>query len=311
MVFSGTFQAAYGSLMVLSGLEYGFFVEKYVGKGIATGTFVSRNQFAGYLNMCLAAGTGLLLSQLARDSAANWKDRLRRWLALLLSPKIRLRIYLAVMVVALVLTRARMGNIAFFTALGLAGAVALYAGRRFSWRMVVFLVSLFLVDMLILSRWFGLDKLVERLAETDQGIEGRVWSNQYTLDYLREFPLTGSGGGSFYGVFPNFQAPSLKGFYLHAHNDYLEFAVELGIPALLALTIFVVLALYSAWRVQRDRRTSLYRGAGFAVMMTIFWAAIHSTTDFNLQSPANALTFVCILALAFICRALPHGKNYG
>ena len=43
LVFSGTFQAAYGALMVLSGLELGFFVEKYVGQGVATGTFVNRN----------------------------------------------------------------------------------------------------------------------------------------------------------------------------------------------------------------------------------------------------------------------------
>ena len=141
LVFSGTFQAAYGAFMVLSGLELGFFVEKYVGQGVATGTFVNRNHLAGYLVMCLAAGIGLLLSQLATESSPNWKERIRRWLRLLLSSKIRLRIYLAVMVIALVLTRARMGNIAFFTALGLAGAIALYTGRRFSTRVVAFLAS--------------------------------------------------------------------------------------------------------------------------------------------------------------------------
>ena len=68
LVFSGTFQAAYGAFMVLSGLELGFFVEKYVGQGVATGTFVNRNHFAGYLVMCLSAGIGLLLSQLSRDA---------------------------------------------------------------------------------------------------------------------------------------------------------------------------------------------------------------------------------------------------
>ena len=46
------------------------------------------------------------------------------WLKLMLSSKIRLRVYLAVMVIALVLTRSRMGNIAFFTSLALAGGVA-------------------------------------------------------------------------------------------------------------------------------------------------------------------------------------------
>jgi O-antigen ligase len=311
LVFSGTFQATYGAFMVLSGLELGFFVEKYVGQGVATGTFVNRNHLAGYLVMCLAAGIGLLLSQLSIRRSPNWKERIRRWLRLLLSSKIRLRIYLAVMVIALVLTRARMGNVAFFTALGLAGAVALFAARRFSPRVVVFLVSLVVVDLLILGRWFGFDKLVDRLERTNPGQEARVWSNQYTVDYLGQFPLTGSGGGSFYGIFPNFQAPNLVGFHVHAHNDYLEFAAELGIPATLVLIAFAMLALYSAYLVQRQRRTALYKGAGFAVIMTIAWAAIHSTTDFNLQIPANALTFVVILSMAFVCRELPppHSRD--
>ena len=147
LVFSGTCQAAYGAFMVLSGLEYGFFVEKYAGQGVATGTFVNRNHLAGYLVMCLSAGIGLLLSQLAGDRPGGWRNRLRWWLQLMLSPKIRLRLYLAVMVVALVLTRARMGNIAFFTGLGFAGALAVLSGRRFSWRAVVFLASLLVVDL--------------------------------------------------------------------------------------------------------------------------------------------------------------------
>ncbi|MFV8819131.1 O-antigen ligase family protein [Haliea sp. E17] len=305
LVFSGTFQAAYGTLMVLSGLELGFFVEKYTGKGVATGTFVNRNHLAGYLVMCLAAGIGLLLSQLATTAAQGWRERLQRWLALLLSAKIRLRIYLAVMVIGLVLTRARMGNVAFFTALGVAGAVALYAGGRFSWRVVAFLGSLLLVDLLILGQWFGLDRLVERLEQTSPDSEARVFSSAYTFDYIQAFPLTGSGGGSFYGIFPNFQHPSLEGFYVHAHNDYLEFAAELGVPATLVLALVVLLALHSAWRVQCRSGAPLERGAAFAVTMTVCWAALHSLSDFNLQIPANALTFVSILATAFACRALP------
>lgn len=302
LVFSGTFQAAYGALMVLSGLELGFFVEKYVGKGVATGTFVNRNHYAGYLVMCLSAGIGLLLSQLATDSPPDWKERLRRWLQLLLSPKIRLRLYLAVMVVALVLTRARTGNVAFFTSLGFAGALALMARRRVSWQVVMFLASLLLVDMLILGKWFGFDRLVERLEQTHPEAEARVWSNEYALDYLADFPLTGSGGGSFYGVFPNYQADHLQGFHQHAHNDYLEVAVELGVPAALTLAAVVCLAFWNAFQVQRRRRDPMYRGAGFAVTMAVLWAAIHSATDFSLQMPANALTFAVMLALAFSCR---------
>lgn len=308
LVFSGTLQALYAVFMVLSGLELGFFVEKYAGKGVATGTFVNRNHFAGYLVMCLGAGTGLLLSQLGGRSPVGWRDWARHGLQLLLDPRFRLRIYLAIMVIALVLTRSRMGNLVFFGALGLAGALALFSGRRLSKSLLALLASLFVVDVLILSRWFGFEKLLTRLQNSSPGGEERVWSNQFSFDYVENFALTGSGGGSFHGIFPNFQGPDLQGFHLHAHNDYLEFAAELGLPVAGILGLFVYLALYSAYRVQRHRATPIYRGAAFAVVVAVCWVALHSLADFNMQIPANALTFVTILALAFVSRGLPGAR---
>lgn len=311
LVFSGTMQATYGAFMVLSGLELGFLVEKYVGKGVTTGTFVNRNHLAGYLVLCLSAGIGLQMSQLVSVEQKRWRDRLRGWLELMLSAKFRLRVYLAVMVVALVLTRSRMGNIAFFSALAAAGLITVINGRQFSWRLVLFLGSLLVVDVLILGRWFGFDKLMARLEQTGaQPVveQGRYWLDAYTVDYIRDFSLTGSGGGSFYGVFPSYQGPSLPGFYEHAHNDYLEFSAELGVPIMCVLLVFVGLAGRQAIAVLRRRRTPLYRGAAFAVLMSIAWAALHSLADFNLQIPANALTFTSIMALAFSCRMLPASR---
>ncbi len=74
LVFSGFFQAFYGSMMTLSDLEYGFFVKKAdVGSslGVATGTFVNRNHLAGYLEMTLAIGIGLLMA------AGSANDKIR------------------------------------------------------------------------------------------------------------------------------------------------------------------------------------------------------------------------------------------
>jgi O-antigen ligase len=305
LVFSGLFQACYGSFMVLSGLELGFFVEKYVNIGLATGTFINRNHLAGYLVLCLSAGIGLLIAQLSKKNSRSWRDRLKSWLELALSPKMRLRFYLAMMVIALVLTRSRSGNIAFFTSVIVAGSLALLAARRFNLRMLVLLISLVLVDLALLGQWFGLDQVAGRMQASELALETRGQSNQATLEMIADFPLTGSGGGSFYGIFPNYQPQQLPGYHEHAHNDYLEFAAELGLPVLALLAAFVFLALLSAWRLQSQRHTPLYRGAGFAVTMAICWAAIHSATDFNLQIPANALTFATMLALAYVCRHLP------
>lgn len=309
LVISGLFQALYGSFMVLSGMELSFFVEKYVGKGVATGTFINRNHLAGYLVMCLSAGIGLFLSQLSKDGARSWRDFIRRWLSLLLSSKIRLRVYLAVMVVALVLTRSRMGNMAFLLSLAITAGIAVYAGRQISIRLLGFIASLFVVDILILGKWFGFEKLLARLEGTDLASESRLWSNEYSLDYLADYTWTGSGGGSFYGIFPHYQSAELLGFHPHAHNDYLQFAIELGLPATALLLAVVILALTSGYRLLQ-RRTPLYVGAGFAGVMTLVWAAIHSTADFNLQIPANALTFVVIVSLVFVCRGLPARRDY-
>lgn len=305
LVFSGTMQALYGTYMVLSGQELGFFVEKYVGVGAATGTFVNSNHFAGYLVLCLSAGIGLLLSQLEANKGGSWRAHFKRWLLLLLSPRMRLRFYLAIMVIALVLTHSRSGNFAFFASLIAAGGLALVSGRHFSPRLLVFLASLIVVDLVLVGQWFGIEEVANRLQQTELKSEPRTWSNRNTVDMIADFPLTGSGGGSFYGIFPNYQSQELQGLHTHAHNDYLEFAAELGLPATAVLMSFVGLALLSAWRLQSQRHTPLYKGVGFTSTMAVAWAVIHSATDFNLQIPANALTFITLLSLAHICRNLP------
>src|SRR5207302_1426276 len=64
IILGGVFQAAYGSLMTLSGLEHGIFIDQQ-DVGVATGTFINRNHLAGYLEMCLATGVGLMLAELS------------------------------------------------------------------------------------------------------------------------------------------------------------------------------------------------------------------------------------------------------
>lgn len=305
IVISGVFQAAYGALMVLSGLEMGFFVEKYVGHGVATGTFVNRNHLAGYLVMCLAAGTGLLLSQLSAVGPRSLRDWVRATLQLLLSRKILLRVMLALMVIALVLTRSRMGNTAFFVALAVAGVVSLLCGRKFSPKLVLLLLSLFFIDAVIVGQWFGFEKVVERMERAAPASQARIDISASSSSILADFPLTGSGGGSYYTVFTYYQDVGSPGRYSHAHNDYLELASELGIPAFLILGTFLVMVCARAILIQKPDHTRLQRGIGFALVMVVTWLLIHSAVDFNLQIPANSVTLCAILGLAF-ARLLPQ-----
>jgi len=96
------------------------------------------------------------------------------------------------------------------------------------------------------------------------------------------------------------------GFYDHAHNDYLQFTAELGLIGMTPLAILVALSLWKSVLTMFRRRDNLYKGVAFASTMGIISLLIHSTVDFNLQMPANAQLFVCILAFAWIASALKH-----
>lgn len=312
LVISGTLQALYASVMVLSGLEYGFFIKKFVGQGTATGTFVNRNHLAGYLNLCLAAGIGLMIAKLGGEAVHSWRQRLRSIVRLLLGEKTRLRIYLIVMVIALVLTRSRMGNTAFFAGTLIVGAIGLLLMRNAPRSTMLFLTSVVVLDILIVGTWFGVDQVAKRIQQTEVSTttdnllpaEHRDEVDQLALKYARDYWLTGSGGGTFYVTFPAYSSSGVTGFYDHAHNDYLQLLAETGVIGLGLCTLIVVLATWQALRALRRRHDPLMRGAAFGVALAICWLAIHSTVDFNMQIPANAFTLTVLLALAWVAASV-------
>ncbi|TXS89892.1 O-antigen ligase family protein [Parahaliea maris] len=300
LIVSGVFQAAYGSVMTLSGLEYGFLVEKEAYRGVATGTFVNRNHLAGYLEMCLAVGIGLLLSDLARDRAPNWRASMRRFLQSLLGRKGLLRLSLALMVIALVLTRSRMGNTAFFASLAITGLLFLVARKRLTRSSLVFFASLLVIDLLIVGNFFGVEKVVQRLQETSASTEHRDEVVQESLQIVADFPLAGTGAGSYYSTYPGYASGVVPQVYDHTHNDYVEFASEFGLAGLSLLAGAVLYCLYLALQALFRRRDPMMHGCAFACVMGTGALLIHSATDFNLQIPANAGLFMVVLALGVI-----------
>lgn len=328
LVFSGLFQALYGSLMTLSGVEQIFFYEKE-GAGSVTGTYINRNHLAGYLVICLSLGIGLMLGLSSDHRSASWRSWTRSWLRVLLSPKLRLRLFLVIIVIALVMTRSRMGNVAFFAALIITGVMGLLWLRHSRRSLTVLIISLIIIDIVLIGAWFGVDQVMKRLEDSfanKQQVESvqriqqtdiHITKNTVALaedrgkvvrdmkDYWHDFWLTGSGLGTFQFAFERYQGADIKYYYQHAHQDYLEFAVEGGIAGVLLPGFMMLYPLVISIRTMRRRRNKLMLGVAFGVMMSITAMLIHATVDFNLQIPANALTFMVVLALAMICANMP------
>jgi O-antigen ligase len=309
LVLAGLVQAIYGSLMMLSGMEWGFFAPKEFGRGLATGTFVNRNHYANLLVLSLSAGIGLLLAQMDLRGAANMRARLRSFLQATLGPKARLRIFLVVIVIALVLTRSRMGNAAFFSALTFAGLFALWRLRERSRPLVVLVVSVLIIDVFVIGTWFGVEQVIDRIQKTvqvqDDGWvvqdKNRLDADRESLKIIAQRPLAGWGGGTFYTVYPAWRGDDQM-FMDHAHNDILEFAVEYGLPGWALLAAFVCLCFRQAARGLERRGDEKRFGVSFAALMAITAMLIHATVDFSLQIPANAAWFVVLCLLPFSTR---------
>jgi len=302
IILSGVFQAMFGSLMTLSGLEYALFVKKATYIGYATGSFYNRNHYAAYLVMCLAVGIGMMIAQLDSSERGDWRHTLRRWLALVFSAKLRLRLYLVIMVIALVLTHSRMGNTAFFASLFICGIIGLALARQASRGVVILLTSLIIIDLFIVGAWFGIDNEVERIENTTVETEERREVNDYATQLWRDNLWMGTGLGTFAIAFTRYREADITSFYKQAHNDYLQFATEVGIIGLLILAAVVVTSLSVAIIAQYKRRDPLMRGLSFAAMMGIIAMLIHATVEFNFQIPPNAAMFVVLMGLAWISR---------
>ena len=288
LILSGVIQALYGAFTCFQNLN-----------GWASGTFVNRNHYAAYLVMCLSVGIGVLIASLSGAVHRDWRELLRELARWAITPKMALRLFLVTMVVALVLSRSRMGNMAFFAALLVTGAIALFLSRKATRSMVLLIASLIAIDVFVIGAYFGSQRLMERIGETSLVLEDRDELAVYAIRMWREFPVFGAGMGSFSSVFPRYSAEGTPAAYTHAHNDYLEFAAEAGLVGLAPLAVAVVLSFGAALRAQYRRRDPVMRGVSFAAMMGILALMIHSATDFNLQIPAIALTFMQVLSFAW------------
>ena len=289
LVISGFAQAMYGGLASLA--EPGM---------AAHGSFVNRNHFAAYLVMCLSVGLGMLISSLTGEVSQSWKQFFRNIIAWILSPRMLLRLALVVMVIALVLTRSRMGNTSFFVSLLTTGGIGLLLARRATRSMVVLIASLIVIDILIVGAYFGVERVLDRIEQTSMETEDRGANARDTLRMWQDYPVFGAGLGSFHVVFPRYPQQDLGALYTHAHNDYLELASETGVVGIALLGLLVFTSFLAALRAQIVRRDRLMRGISFGAMMAVSALGLHSTVDFNLQIPANALTFMLLLALAWI-----------
>jgi len=147
----------------------------------------------------------------------------------------------------------------------------------------------------------GLTPILERFApdELSLSYEGRARIAVATMRAGLEFLPLGSGLGTFADVFRRYQDEGITGFIDHAHNDYAEAFLELGVAGL-AIVAVLLLAYAVRWGALLRRGGS--RSLGFlqaSAGLSMAALAIHGGFDFNFHIPANAIYFSFLSAVFF------------
>ncbi|MGE3104288.1 MAG: O-antigen ligase family protein [Lysobacterales bacterium] len=333
---SGVAEALLAIGVALSGGGLHWLGHRLGDGGNASGTLINRNHFAGLLELAGAAGFGLLASGIAaHPDALSLRERIRRIGHALLGERFAVRAGLALVVVALVLSRSRMGNVGLFFGLTVAGLAALAWWRPLPRLLLWLLLSILVVDVAVLGAWVGVDKVAERLAETrivavelapadpaeptasaavtaDRPVrlepsDAERWTvARATWTLWRQRPLLGHGAGSFRVLFPAVKPASVQLFYEHAHNDYLELLVERGLLGLGLWLLAVLTPLALALRVLRRHQDSLHRGLAVASIAAGSALLLHGLVDFNQQIPANRWWFHALILAGALASQVPR-----
>jgi O-antigen ligase len=308
IVFAGVFQALLAIFLFASRAEHIYLFMHYKQGERAMGTFANFDHLAGFMELCISAGMGLVLAHVGRAEAhkPNRRQRLVVALQFMMSGKMLVRLMLVIMVIALVLTRSRMGNVAFFSSLLIVGGLAMISNPHLRKGAFWLVLSLIVVDVVIVGQWVGIDRVVERLQNTsmaaehargEESLEQRAQTPRLALAMVEARPLAGFGAGSFYTVFPRFKSADKEAYWDHAHNDYVQIAAETGLLGLALLASVVLMTIGRIVLLWRSHEPRFCRGLAFGSAMGICALLIHSWVDFNLQMPANALVFCVLLAV--------------
>ena len=272
-----------GALQVVApGAASPWYLYHETNRGVAVGFFANANHMADLL----VCGLPFIAALAAGGRSRN----IQRYSALL--------IILAGAALLLVVGIALNGSLAGYTLAvpAIAASILIVAPAQRSVRLPVAIIAgLALVAAVaaMASTSIGSSRIGQ---EASGSVESRQEILKTTGRAIRDTMPFGSGLGSFVKVYPLYESADhvTPEYVVHAHNDYAELALELGLAGVLLIGVFL------AWWTAAVRAGWRTGGGGpyaRAASITSAVILVHSVVDFPLRTAAISATFAMCLAL--------------
>lgn len=291
LIVIGIFSGIVGMIQAIGPSNGLLYFYRYTNNGLGVGLFANRNHQAAFL----ATLYPLLAADLSLFKGKPDKLFFRR----------AMTVTAACLVFSCVLmTGSRSGIVLLLVGMAFGwwvyrapasqGRVVGVRGRHRS-RLVGLGVAVFLlvIGLVVVANTPAL----ERLLQTDPSSELRVRAFPIIVDAIGRFFPFGSGFGTFVEVYQILEPDELvSAFYFnHAHNDYAEWLLTGGVPALILFLWAAAMtgaSLLSLWRRRNlpasdpGYSTQIMGRAGFAIIAML---ALASVTDYPLRVPSLLL----------------------
>jgi O-antigen ligase/tetratricopeptide (TPR) repeat protein len=263
------------------------------------GPFVNRNHYAGFMEMIFPIILSLSLFYKPKVIEKSLQKRVYDFLNQEKTNIYILLAFSAILIATTVfLSLSRGGIVSLSLSMIFFGGILLTKEVHKKRGLVIILISLLIVFSV---GWFGWEPIFKRF-EALRNVRGDIselrlviWDD--SIKMIKDFPLTGTGFGSFVDIYPKYRTFPTEEIADHAHNDYLELLTDGGMIVFLLTGWFFLSVLYTSFRAFARRREpySIYLFIGSTT--GIVSILIHSLTDFNLHIGANGLYFFFLLGL--------------
>jgi O-antigen ligase len=295
--------AIFGFVLAIFGMTQSFtsptkvYWVRELAQSTAFGPFINRHHFAGYMELALAIPLGLLFS----GSIEGEKKLLYVFVVIMMG-------------MALILTNSRGGLISLIAEIVFLVVIAGFRKKQRarepeeqqkrvrSGAVRVALALVLIIGIIGGTLMFGGEEALSRFVgtvNTDDPTTGRAHFWSVTLDIIHAHPLIGTGLGAFGVIYTKYDSHNGLFRLEQAHNDYLQILSDSGIIGAV-LGLFFIIALFRMGLARRESGDEFRSGVATGALAGCFAVLVHSFFDFTLHTPANALLFLVLAALATI-----------
>jgi O-antigen ligase len=264
------------------------------------GSYLNYDHFAGYMEMVIPMAMGLLLYRTPSVATLPQVPLSLKIARFMTSENLAryaiLFLLVLVMAAALFATFSRGGILAFvFSSLFFAWIT--YRRRSLKQKTgLLALLAAVIFAAVVLASW---DRLEERFADLEEDHVGRlgIWTD--SIGIFHDFPVWGTGLGTFKNAYMRYQTSRSRLLFEHAHNDYVEMLTDTGAVGFLAgagMVLVFFLSVFRRWRIKHAMFGKCIGAGGLSSCVAI---GLHSFTDFNLHIPANAFLLAVISAVTY------------